>query len=113
MTAFKIPFGYGLYMPPNVIHCDSFLTGRFLIAYTNAKNFTTGILRTTTGDVTQVNISKNNKDTHVLDVASPREFYCLTKNTTKAKRNLMSQVLQNEAFKIEEDDEWSSEEDES
>jgi hypothetical protein len=45
LSAFKIPFGYGVYMPPNILHCDAFLTGDYLVAYTAAKEYKTGIFR--------------------------------------------------------------------
>ena len=45
MTAFHIPFGFGLYMPPGTIHCDAFLTGKYMVGYTNAPSFSTAICR--------------------------------------------------------------------
>jgi putative NADPH-quinone reductase len=56
VSAFHIPFGKGLYMPPGTIHCDAFLTGRYMCAYTNAPNFSTAIFRSVKGEVTQMKI---------------------------------------------------------
>lgn len=56
LSAFKIPFGYGIYMPPNVLHCDAYLTGEYLVAYTAAKEFKTGIFRTKQMEVTSIRI---------------------------------------------------------
>jgi len=56
-TAFKIPYGFGVYMPPGVIHCDAFLKGKYMVAYTNANNFSTALFRTGSMDVVKVHIS--------------------------------------------------------
>ena len=46
ITGFKIPYGTGIYTPPNTIHNDCFLTGKWKVVYTNTNNFYTGIIRT-------------------------------------------------------------------
>merc|ERR1711964_827018 len=44
VTAFQIPFGYGIYTPPAAIHCDAFLNGRLKVMYSNANHAETCIL---------------------------------------------------------------------
>lgn len=41
LNAFRIPFGKAVYTPPNVIHCDSLLTGEWMVAYGVTKNYST------------------------------------------------------------------------
>lgn len=45
ISAFQIPYGKALIIPPNVIHNDCFLVGKFNIVYGTSKNYTTGILK--------------------------------------------------------------------
>lgn len=45
LSAFNIPFGYAIYMPPNVIHCDAFLIGDYLVMYTLTPNYSTVVLK--------------------------------------------------------------------
>lgn len=45
VTAFKIPYGKALYIEPNVIHNDCFLTGNYHVAYGFSKNYSTAILK--------------------------------------------------------------------
>jgi hypothetical protein len=45
LTAFKIPYGYGIYTPPNVIHNDLMLIGNYLVIYSITKNFSTVICK--------------------------------------------------------------------
>ncbi len=47
VTGFKIPFGYAVYTPPYVIHCDGFLTGEFFMVYSISSNYSTVILKDT------------------------------------------------------------------
>lgn len=44
LTGFKIPFGFGLFMPPYVIHNDCFLIGNWNVIYTYAREFSTALL---------------------------------------------------------------------
>jgi hypothetical protein len=44
LTAFKIPFGFGVYASPLVIHADSFVIGEYLVVYTVASEYSTVIL---------------------------------------------------------------------
>lgn len=45
LTAFKIPYNYGIYTSSNVIHCDSFLVGKYLVIYSKTENYSTVICR--------------------------------------------------------------------
>lgn len=45
LTGFEIPFGYGVYASPSVIHTDSFLIGHHLVVYTLADDFSTVIIK--------------------------------------------------------------------
>jgi hypothetical protein len=45
LSAFKIPFGYGIYTPPNLLHADAFLVGNFLVVYSVTDHFSTVIFR--------------------------------------------------------------------
>ncbi len=57
VTAYKIPFGYGIYTPPNVLHSDAHLLGHYLVMYTYTNNFSTVNLKTQTGELVQVQFS--------------------------------------------------------
>ena len=41
LTGFRIPYGYGIYMPKGVLHNDCCLTGDYLVIYSKTKNFST------------------------------------------------------------------------
>ena len=45
LNAFSIPYGYGIYTPPFVIHCDGFLIGKYMVVYTFTPNYSTVILK--------------------------------------------------------------------
>ena len=45
LSAFEIPFGYGIYTPPNLLHVDAFLIGNFLVVYSVTDQFSTVIFR--------------------------------------------------------------------
>lgn len=45
LSAFEIPFGYGIYTPPNLLHADAFLIGNFLVVYSVTDQFSTVIFR--------------------------------------------------------------------
>ena len=45
LTGFEIPYGYAIYTPPNTIHCDLFLTGKYKVAYTMTNNYSTAIIK--------------------------------------------------------------------
>ena len=56
LTAFKIPFGYGVYTPPNVVHSDAYLTGRYMVMYTFTEQFSTVHLKDAKGEMTELMI---------------------------------------------------------
>lgn len=45
LSAFKIPFGFAIYTPPNVIHCDGYLVGEYLVVYTITDKYSTVLLQ--------------------------------------------------------------------
>lgn len=45
LSAFSIPYNYGIYIPPNVIHNDCYLTGEYNVCYGKSNNFSTAILK--------------------------------------------------------------------
>ena len=56
-TAFHIyPFRLRAIHAPGTIHYDAFLTGKYMVGYTNAPSFSTAIFRTQQGAVTQIKI---------------------------------------------------------
>ncbi len=56
VSAFKIPFGYGIYTAPHTLHNDSFLTGKYIVVYTVAENYATAILKTKQDEIVSVSI---------------------------------------------------------
>lgn len=56
ISAFKIPFGYGLLTEPWVIHADAFLVGLYMVVYSVAPEFSTVILRQSDGSLAKVSI---------------------------------------------------------
>ncbi|WP_298773489.1 hypothetical protein [uncultured Shewanella sp.] len=58
ISAFNIPFGYGINMAPWTIHADSFLTGRYMVIYSVTKAFSTVIIRQNNGELAKVNFIK-------------------------------------------------------
>jgi len=57
VSAFNIPFGYGVLMAPWAIHSDAHLTGRYMVIYSITKNFSTVILKSKTGELVPITIS--------------------------------------------------------
>ena len=53
LSAFTIPYGKAVYMPPYTIHNDCFLIGRYMVVYSMTKDYSTVILK------------NNNKNVHV------------------------------------------------
>ena len=49
ISRFKIPFGYAIYTPEEVVHCDSSLIGDYLVAYTKASSWKTYSVVDSTG----------------------------------------------------------------
>lgn len=56
LTAFTIPYGYGIYTPPYTIHNDSFLKGKYLVVYAKSETYSTVLFRTENMDVIHCNI---------------------------------------------------------
>jgi hypothetical protein len=44
LSAFKIPLGKAIYTPPNIIHCDGYLVGEYLVVYTITEKYSTVLL---------------------------------------------------------------------
>ncbi|WP_424947780.1 hypothetical protein [Candidatus Spongiihabitans sp.] len=56
VSAFKIPFGYGIYTAPHILHNDCFLTGKYNVVYNVAENYATAILKTKQDEIVNVAI---------------------------------------------------------
>mgnify|MGYP006981187308 CR=1 FL=1 len=57
ISAFKIPFGFGILMAPWAIHADSHLVGRYMVIYSATKNFSTVIVRLQNGNTARIAVS--------------------------------------------------------
>jgi len=60
ISAFEIPFGFGVLTEPWVIHADAFLVGLYMVVYSVAPEFSTVILRQSDGTPARVSIEKHN-----------------------------------------------------
>lgn len=56
VSAFRIPFGSAVYMPPEVLHADPYLVGNYLVIYSVTENFSNAVLRSPDGGVVDVRI---------------------------------------------------------
>ena len=56
LSAFRIPFEYGVYIPPNIIHNDLFLVGEYLVVYSKTEQYSTVLLQNRFGKPIQVSI---------------------------------------------------------
>jgi len=56
LSAYKIPFGYGIYTPPHLLHADAFLVGRYIVVYSVTENFSTVILKSKNNELVDVRI---------------------------------------------------------
>lgn len=45
-SAFKIPYGYGVYTSPYALHTDAYLVGKYLVVFSVTEDFSTVIIRT-------------------------------------------------------------------
>ena len=45
LSAFKIPFGYGIYTPPELLHADAYLIGRYMVVYSITEHFSTVLFK--------------------------------------------------------------------
>jgi len=56
LSAYHIPYGYALYTPPEVVHCDAFLKGDYMCVYSCTKNYSTYLIRDTNNACVDVQI---------------------------------------------------------
>jgi len=56
VSAFRIPYGFGIMMPPWVIHADSHLVGRFLVVYSVTDAFSTVTIRRSSGELAKISV---------------------------------------------------------
>lgn len=54
VSAFKVPFGYGVYMAPWAIHSDAYLVGQYMVIYSATSEFSTVILRKQNGELAKI-----------------------------------------------------------
>lgn len=54
VSAFKVPFGYGINMAPWAIHADSYITGRYMVVYSATSDFSTVIIRKEDGELANI-----------------------------------------------------------
>lgn len=45
ITGFKIPYGFAIITPPNVLHNDCMLTGRYIVVYGKSSLYSTALLK--------------------------------------------------------------------
>mgnify|MGYP003389155114 CR=1 FL=1 len=57
VSAFRIPFGSAVYMPPEVLHADPYLVGNYLVIYSVTKDFSNAVLRSPDGGVVDVKVA--------------------------------------------------------
>tara|TARA_B100001250_G_scaffold414582_1_gene454153 strand:- start:5783 stop:6598 length:816 start_codon:yes stop_codon:yes gene_type:complete len=58
ISAFKVPFGYGIYMGKWVIHSDAHLIGRYMVTYSITPSYSTVIVRDQFGKIAKINFIK-------------------------------------------------------
>jgi len=56
LSAFRIPYGQAIYTPPNALHADPFLIGRYLIVYSVTRHYSTVVFRTGDGRIVETGI---------------------------------------------------------
>lgn len=59
LSAFKIPYGFGIYTPPNLLHADAYLIGRYIVVYSVTDDYSTVLFKTKNKKLVDVNIQKN------------------------------------------------------
>jgi hypothetical protein len=57
ISAFQVPFGYGIQMAPWAIHSDAHLIGRFMVIYSATASFSTLIVRKEDGALANVSFT--------------------------------------------------------
>lgn len=55
VSAFQIPFGYGVNMAPWAIHSDAYLVGSYMVIYSATPEFSTVIVRKNDGELAKIN----------------------------------------------------------
>lgn len=60
LSAFKIPYGYGIYIAPWTIHSDAYLVGRYMVIYSVTPEFSTVIVRKSTGEPVKIRFETQN-----------------------------------------------------
>ena len=58
LTAFKIPYKCGIYISPNVPHCDGTLIGEYNVLYTVTDNYETNLLYNTKNKIVDIIFDK-------------------------------------------------------
>ena len=58
VSAFRIPFGSAVYTPPQVLHADPYLIGRYLVIYSVTENFSNVVFRAPDGGMVDVRVGK-------------------------------------------------------
>tara|TARA_Y100000739_G_scaffold183963_1_gene162377 strand:+ start:386 stop:1126 length:741 start_codon:yes stop_codon:yes gene_type:complete len=58
LSAFMIPFGYGIYTPPELLHADAYLIGRYMVVYSITEHFSTVLFKNKKNKLVDVTISK-------------------------------------------------------
>jgi hypothetical protein len=56
VSAFRIPYGYGILTTSWAVHADSHLVGRYMVVYSVAKHFSTVIIRRSNGELARIEI---------------------------------------------------------
>ncbi|WP_420548114.1 hypothetical protein [Curvivirga sp.] len=54
VSAFKIPYGYGVHMAPWAIHADAYLQGPYMVIYSATPRFSTVIVRKQDGELAKI-----------------------------------------------------------
>jgi len=58
LSAFKIPFGYGIYTPPELLHADAYLIGRYMVVYSITEHFSTVLFKNKKNKLVDVKITE-------------------------------------------------------
>ena len=59
LSAFRIPYGFGIYTPPNLLHADAYLIGRYIVVYSVTEDYSTVLFKTKNDKLVDVSIQKN------------------------------------------------------
>jgi hypothetical protein len=54
ISAFKIPYGFGVNMAPWAIHSDAYLVGSYMVIYSATPEFSTVIVRSSDGELAKI-----------------------------------------------------------